>query len=137
LIGTTIESIVNKNGSRRPLKISSDTTKVKSAHKRKMDVRACVPAISSTRQIPLVLALLMVAMVSSSEAFLGTKAIGGWQQKHNQQQQQQQQQRIRSITALQIAKSGGKAVVTEEQFRDLVLAEDVAIPVLVFFSAPW
>jgi type II secretory pathway component PulK len=101
-----------------------------------MDVRACVPAISSTRQIPLVLALLMVAMVSSSEAFLGTKAIGGWQEKHNQQQQQQQQ-RIRSITALQISKSGGKAVVTEEQFRDLVLAEDVAIPVLVFFSAPW
>jgi hypothetical protein len=97
-----------------------------------MDVRACAPAtaISSTRQIHLVLVLLMVAMVSSSEAFLGTKAIGGW--KH-----QQQQHRIRSITALQLAKSGGKAVVTEEQFRDLVLAEDVAIPVLVFFSAPW
>jgi len=42
-----------------------------------------------------------------------------------------------SITRLQVAKTGGRMIDTEEQFAEIVLAKDVPRPVLVFFSAPW
>lgn len=38
---------------------------------------------------------------------------------------------------LQVAKTGGKMIDTEEQFSEIVLAKDVPRPVMVFFSAPW
>jgi hypothetical protein len=43
----------------------------------------------------------------------------------------------RLSTFLQVAKTGGKMIDTEEQFSKLVLAKDVPRPVMVFFSAPW
>lgn len=45
-------------------------------------------------------------------------------------------ERARS-TRLQIAKSGGKMIESEEQFARMVLSKALSRPVLVFFSAPW
>ena len=45
--------------------------------------------------------------------------------------------KITTTTRLQVAKTGGRMIDTEEQFTELVLAKDVPRPVLVFFSAPW
>jgi hypothetical protein len=40
-------------------------------------------------------------------------------------------------TRLHVAKTGGKMIDTEEQFAEVVLAQDIPRPVMVFFSAPW
>lgn len=42
-----------------------------------------------------------------------------------------------SSTQMGIAKSGGKMIETEQEFKDNVLSKDLARPVLVFFTAPW
>mmetsp|Transcript_10311 Transcript_10311/g.29904 ORF Transcript_10311/g.29904 Transcript_10311/m.29904 type:complete len:170 (-) Transcript_10311:193-702(-) len=41
------------------------------------------------------------------------------------------------LRPLEIAKSGGKMILTEDMYTQNVLAKDVPRPVLVFFSAPW
>ena len=42
-----------------------------------------------------------------------------------------------SSTQLQVAKTGGKLISTEQEFSDNVLSKDLSRPVLVFFTAPW
>jgi hypothetical protein len=75
--------------------------------------------------------LVCVALlaISFSEAFLA-KEQTGW--RHPRQQQQS-----RILQALQLAKSGGKLIETEDMYVNKVLAKDSPRPVLVFFSAPW
>jgi hypothetical protein len=71
------------------------------------------------------LLLLVLLILSGSEAFLNKKQPSGWTYSDR-------------ISALQaVAKSGGKLVETEELFMEKVLARDIPRPVLVFFSAPW
>ena len=45
--------------------------------------------------------------------------------------------RIAVSTRLQVAKTGGKIITTEEQFAEVVLSKNTPRPVMVFFSAPW
>jgi hypothetical protein len=69
--------------------------------------------------------LIGLLSLSFSEAFLNKRDVG-WKQP---------QQAI--ISALQVSKSGGKLIETEEMYGEAVLGKDNPRPVLVFFSAPW
>lgn len=44
--------------------------------------------------------------------------------------------RISPLT-VNVAKSGGRMIETEEMYQQYVLPEESSKPVLVFFSAPW
>ncbi len=77
----------------------------------------------------LVFLLIGIILISSVHAFTPTRS-SKWTRNEGISRKSQ-------LSPLQLAKSGGKMILTEEMYSENVLSNDVSRPVLVFFSAPW